>query len=109
MIDKNLIHKIGLHPFVAFGVIVIDMMLFSSDVGVVTWIASTAVAAVMVFPCIVIQHFAYKDPWLIAIAKGFFIGIITAIPTPLPAILTGIGGIMGLLSNFRKKPTEITE
>jgi len=29
------------------------------------------------------------------IAKGLFIGILTAIPTPLPGLITGGGGLLG--------------
>lgn len=105
--NKKVIHHIGLHPLVAFGMIAVDMMLFGGEATPVGWVLSTVVAAVLVIPCIIMQRFSYKDKWIIAVAKGLFVGILTAIPTPLPALLTGIGGIMGLLSSFKK--TEIPE
>lgn len=98
--NKRLIHALGLHPLVAFGMIVVDMMLFGSDATGVGWIASCFVGAVLTIPCVLLQKYAYKDNWIQAIAKGLIVGIITGIPTPLPSILTGVGGVMGLLALF---------
>jgi len=41
------------------------------------------------------QKFSFGDNWAVAIAKGLFIGILTAIPTPLPGLITGGGGLLG--------------
>ena len=91
------LHKLGLHPAVAFAMIIVDVMLFSADGTGVGWIISCLVAAALTIPCILFQRYAYHDNWGIAIAKGMLIGIITAIPTPLPAIITGTGGVMGAI------------
>jgi hypothetical protein len=95
--NKQILQKIGLHPFVAFGMIVVDMMLFGSDATGIGWVFSCAVGMILIIPCVLLQKFAYKDDWISALAKGVIIGVITAIPTPLPAILTGVGGVMGFI------------
>lgn len=98
---NSFLHKIGLHPLTAFGMLIVDWMLFSADVTGVGWLVSCSVAAVLTIPCILIQRFVYKDNWSIAIAKGVIVGIITAIPTPLPAIITGAGGVMGVVGSSK--------
>jgi hypothetical protein len=70
-------------------------MLFGPDATGVGWAVSVIVAATLTIPCIIAQRFAYKDSWTIAIAKGFLIGILTAIPSPLPAFITGGAGLLG--------------
>ena len=87
----------GLHPAVALAVIIVDWMLFGSDITVVGWGLSCAVAMALTVPCVLFQRYAYQDNWGLALAKGIFIGIITAIPTPLPSLLTGAGGLLGLV------------
>ncbi|MDP8218404.1 MAG: hypothetical protein P9M03_06740 [Candidatus Theseobacter exili] len=98
----SVLHKIGLHPLTACGMLVVDWMLFSADVTGVGWLISCLVAAVLVMPCVLIQKFAYSDAWSIAIAKGAIIGLITAIPTPLPSIITGAGGVMGTIGSSKQ-------
>ena len=98
----SVLHKLGLHPLAAFGMLVVDWMLFSADATGVGWFISCMVAAVLVIPCVLIQKFAYKDDWSIAIAKGIIVGIISAIPTQIPAILTGAGGIMGAIGSSKQ-------
>ena len=101
--NKHIIQTIGLHPLVAFGMVVVDMMLFGADASGVGWFLSCVVAAALTLPCILLQRYAYRDKWITAISKGCIVGLITAIPTPLPAILTGIGGVMGMLGIARKQ------
>jgi hypothetical protein len=93
--QKSLLHKIGLHPMTALAVVCVDFMLFGPDATGVGWFISIIVAATLTIPCIVVQKFCYKDTWLRAIAKGLFIGVITAIPSPLPAFITGGAGLLG--------------
>ncbi len=94
---KGLIQALGLHPAVALAVVTVDWMLFGSDVTVVGWGLSCAVAMALTVPCVLFQRYAYRDNWGLALAKGIFLGIVTAIPTPLPSILTGAGGLLGLV------------
>ncbi|MBN1863308.1 MAG: hypothetical protein JW808_00240 [Victivallales bacterium] len=95
--NKYTLHTLGLHPLVALGMIVVDLMLFGPDATGVGWMVSCSIAAVLTAPCIIMQRYAYKDSWLVAISKGVILGVITAIPSPLPSLLTGIGGIAGFL------------
>ena len=97
----NIMRKFGIHPLVAIGLVAVDTMLFGADVTGVGWILSCLVATSLMFPAILIQHFSYKDKWGTAIAKGIVVGVLTAIPTPLPAVITGTGGIMGLLGMLK--------
>ncbi len=94
---KSTLHKLGLHPLVAFVMIAVDWMLFGADITGVGWGISCAVAIALTLPVILAQKYAYKDNWGTAIAKGFIVCIITAIPTALPSVITGISGILGII------------
>ncbi len=94
-----LLQKIGLHPLVAFAMISVDMMLFAGDttLGPVGWLLSTLIASLLSIPCLLLQRFAYRDGWLVAAAKAVIVGVITAIPTAMPALLTAAGGLLGAI------------
>lgn len=101
-VANRLIQHIGLHPLVALGVIGVDMMLFTSDaLGPIGWLISTIVGLLLLIPAIIMQKYAYRDSWLVAVAKGIIVGLLTAIPTPLPAFLTGASGILGAIGTFK--------
>ncbi len=101
----------GLHPLVAFGMIAVDMMLFGAEgvtVGV-SWPISVAVGAVLTVPCILIQKYGMKEHWGLAIGKGMLIGVLTAIPTPIPSVFSLVGGGLGtaaLLSGASKEKSK---
>jgi hypothetical protein len=97
----DIMRKFGIHPLVAVGLVAVDFLLFGADATGVGWLLSCLVATALMLPSILIQHFSYKDKWGTAIAKGIVVGILTAIPTPLPAVITGTGGIMGLLGMLK--------
>jgi hypothetical protein len=104
----NVLRQLGLHPLVAFAMVVVDIMLTATDL-VTAATVSIIVALILTIPCILLQRYAYKDEWGVAIGKGMIVGILTAIPTPLPAIVTGTGGVLGtigLLTN-RKEPAQL--
>ncbi len=98
---NRLIQTFGLHPLVALGMICVDMMLFAPDATGIGWLISCIVAAVLTIPCILIQKYAYKDNWGTAIGKGMLVGILTAIPTPLPAAITATGGVLGTIGTIK--------
>jgi hypothetical protein len=86
--------------------IVIDIMLVAADLATAATV-SVVVGLLLTIPCVLLQRYAYKDEWGVAVGKGFIVGILTAIPTPLPSIMTGIGGIagaIGLLSEKKESP-----
>jgi len=97
---------LGLHPIVAISMILVDAMLFPADATGVGWLASVAVAIALTIPCVLMQRYAYKDPWTLAVSKGLIVGILTAIPTPLPSIATGAGGLAGLIGTAATRKTN---
>jgi len=109
--NKNLLKTIGLHPLAAFAFIAVDMMLFGSDLLVVGWIISCIIGILLIIPCTLIQKWAYHDSWGVAVSKGLILGILTAIPTPLPSFITGVSGLLGLIGSTSEKnqitPKEI--
>lgn len=111
VLDSDCMHvlrQLGLHPLVAFAMIVVDVMLIASDLATVATV-SIVVALVLTIPCILLQRYAYKDEWGVAVGKGMIVGILTAIPTPLPSIVTGVGGVAGAIGMFsdRKAPPQL--
>ena len=96
---KKFSRSFGLHPLVGFGMFAIDMMLFGSEVVTfeLSWPISIAVGAALTIPSILIQYHSFKDDWGAAIGKGLLIGVLTAIPTPLPALVPLLGGTLGTM------------
>ena len=45
----------------------------------------------------------YGDDRESAMIKGLILGLLTAIPTPLPALLYIPSGLLGMVHNFRRK------
>ena len=96
---SDTIRILGLHPITGFGMFAVDWMLFGvsgSTLGI-GWFITLPIALFLTGPCILIQRFAYRDGWGIATAKGMLIGILTAIPTPLPSVITLTAAVMGHL------------
>jgi hypothetical protein len=102
------LRKLGLHPLVAFAMVCVDLMLTASDLMTVATV-SVAVAAALTVPCVLLQRYAYKDTWGAAIGKGLIVGILTAIPTPLPSVVTGASGVLGFIGllSDRKAPPRL--
>jgi len=95
----RLSQTVGLHPLVGFGMFAVDLMLFGEETltAGIGWPVAVAVAVALTIPCILIQHYAYKDDWGAAVGKGLLVGVLTAIPTPLPAVVPFLGGALGLV------------
>lgn len=95
----------GLDPRVAFLTFLVDAMLFSGDVlsggGLVLF--SMFVGAVLGLVAYKAQMKWYGDDRDSALIKGIAVGLLTAIPVPLPAILSIPTGLVGLVHNLRKK------
>lgn len=104
----RVLRQLGLHPLVAFAMVVVDVMLVASDLATAATV-SVLVALVLTIPCVLLQRYAYKDEWGVAVGKGMIVGILTAIPTPLPAIVTGAGGLVGTIGMLtdRKEPEAL--
>ena len=88
----------GLHPLVGFGMFAVDLMLFPVEVGTfeIGWAISIPVALALTIPSILIQRYSFHDNWGTAIGKGMLVGVLTAIPTPLPSVVPFLGGVLGV-------------
>ena len=105
---KKLSQSLGLHPLVGFGMFAVDMMLFSTEVLTfeLSWPISVAIGAALTLPSILIQKYSFGDEWGAATGKGLLIGVLTAIPTPLPAIVPLLGGALGTMQMLGGKNEE---
>jgi len=92
--------KVGLHPLVGFGMFAVDWMLFGPEAASlgITWPISLAVAAALAIPCILIQRYGFKEEWGLAVGKSLMVGVLTAIPSPIPSVVTFMGGAMGTVA-----------
>ncbi|MBU0490963.1 MAG: hypothetical protein KKA73_09700 [Chloroflexi bacterium] len=88
---------LGLHPLVGFGMFAVDSMLFAETLATagIGWTITVPVAVALTIPCVLLQKYAFGDGWGVAIGKGLMVGVLTAIPTPLPSIITVGGGVLG--------------
>src|SRR5271165_5684778 len=93
----------GLDPRIAFLTFVIDVMLFGGEVLTLGILIPIAFIVGLVLGFITYRaHMKwYGDDRESALTKGVIIGLLTAIPTPLPAILYVPSGILGLIHMVR--------
>ena len=96
----------GIHPAVASLTVIVDLMLFGGEVATMGAILPVSIGAGAVLGVIsyLAQRKWYGDDKDSAVIKALVLGFLTAIPTPLPAILSLPSGIVGLIHNLRKKP-----
>lgn len=88
----------GLNPIVALMMIVLDVMLFGTGGLAASWPISIPIGIVATIICVLIQKNAMREQWGLAIGKGLFVGLLTAIPTPIPSLLTATGGAFGTVA-----------
>jgi predicted Na+-dependent transporter len=109
-VDKNPHHlatrgiaqTIGLQPLVAFTVVAVDLMVHTADVisaGMLLPFSAAVGVAVGVITFLS-QRKWYGDDKEAAVIKALIVGLLTAIPSPLPYPLFISAGIAGL---FRRK------
>jgi len=97
--SRGLTQLFGLDPRIAFLMFIIDMMLFGGAVltlGILIPISLVA-GLVLGFIAYRAQMKWYGDDRESALIKGVIVGLLTAIPTPLPAIVYLPSGILGLI------------
>jgi len=89
----------GLDPRIAFLTFIVDMMLFGGEVLSFGLLIPVSLVAGIVLGIITYraQIKWYGDDPEAAQIKGLIIGLLTAIPTPLPAILYAPSGVLGLV------------
>jgi len=95
----------GIHPAIAFLTLIVDMMLFGGEIATMGAILPISIGAGCLLGVIayLTQRKWYGDDKQSALIKSLIIGFLTAIPTPLPAILSVPSGIVGLIHNWRRK------
>jgi hypothetical protein len=96
----------GVHPAMAALTLVVDLMLFGGEVATMGAILPVSIGAGALLGVItyLAQRKWYGDDKESAVIKAMILGVLTAIPTPLPAILSVPSGIVGLIHNLRRKP-----
>ena len=96
--DGSILGLIGVHPAAAAGVIAVDLMLFGATAATagVGWAASVPIGIALGVAIALIQSRGSPrdDPGL-AIGKGILVGVLTAIPTPLPSVIVLGAGTAG--------------
>lgn len=95
----------GVHPTIAFVALLIDLMLFGGEVATMGALLPVSIGAGFVLGVItyLAQRKWYGDDSETAAIKALILGLLTAIPTPLPAALYIPSGIVGLVHKFRGK------
>jgi hypothetical protein len=90
----------GFHPASAMGLVAIDWMMGTLEVSSLFLfsVISFFVGCALTIPCALIQRYAYRESWGAAIGKALLCGLLTAIPTPLPSLITGGMGLLGLIA-----------
>lgn len=98
----------GLDPRVAFLTLIIDMMLNAGDLVSMGLLLPVSIIAgvVLAFVTYRAQINWYGDDKESAAIKAAVIGLLTAIPTPLPEILYIPAGIIGLFRGFWRKASH---
>ena len=93
----------GLDPRIAFLTFVVDLMLFSGDILTFGLLIPIALVAGIVLGFITYraQMKWYGDDRESALIKAVVIGLLTAIPTPLPAVVYVPSGVLGLIHMAR--------
>lgn len=92
----------GLHPAMAFVTVAADLMLHAADVVSAGLLIPFSAAAALVLATIAFlaQRKWFSDDQESALIKSLIIGLLTAIPSPLPYVLFVPAGIVGF---FRKR------
>jgi len=94
----------GLDPRVAFLTLIVDMMLNAGDLLSMGLLLPVSVGAGIVLGYAVYraQINWYGDDKESARIKAVILGLLTAIPTPIPEVLYIPAGILGLFHGFRR-------
>ena len=95
----------GFHPSIAVLTLIVDSMLFGGNVMTLGALLPVSISAGLVLGFIAYlgQRKWYGDDKESAFIKALVLGFLTAIPTPLPAVLSVPSGIVGLIHSLRRK------
>jgi hypothetical protein len=109
---KYLSQTFGLHPLTAIVLFVVDWMLFGEEIatGGIGWAISLPVGVLLGLTAILIQKHLYKDDNRPALAKGFVVALLTAIPAPLSSLgllpLAAFGAVRVLYPERRQLTSQ---
>jgi len=97
----------GLHPLPAATYIIVDQMLFASEVasGFLLVALSFFVALALWLPITILQHYLWGDRWTVAASKAALGSLVTAIPTGLPSAIFLLWGGMGAIG-WKHRPAQ---
>lgn len=95
----------GLDPRIAILTLIVDMMLNAGDLATFGLLLPVSIAAGIVLGYITYkaQINWYGDDQESARIKAFAIGLLTAIPTPLPELLYIPAGLIGLFQSLKRR------
>lgn len=100
---KGFCDTYGIHPLTALVTFATDQMLFVGELATsgLGEVLSIPVAVAVGFLAYRAQEKFYGDDKDSAAIKGAILGLLTAIPTGLPALLTVPAGVLGLFKRKR--------
>lgn len=98
----------GLDPRIAFLTLIVDMMLNAGDLVSMGLLLPVSIAAGLVLGFVVYraQISWYGDDEESAKIKAIILGLLTAIPTPIPEVLYIPAGLLGLVHSFWRKASH---
>lgn len=103
--SRGLAQTFGLDIRAAILAVIVDLMVFGGEV--VSFEAllplGICVAGVLGFITYKMQRKWHQDDHDSALIKALIIGLLTAIPVPLTPIIAVPGGVLGIVSSFRRK------
>lgn len=84
-----------INPLLALTMFIVDQMLGVLEIGSLEALAAVSfvVGLLLIVPCTLVQRYADRDGWGLAIAKGMLIGTIVAIPTSIPGMTLAAWGL----------------
>lgn len=97
--------QMGVHPLIGFGLFAIDFMMFAAEGATLgrAMICTIPIGLLLMIPTVLIQKNSFNESWGAAIGKGMLLGILTAIPTPLPGVASIGAGILGNIALSSEK------
>jgi len=104
-VSRGFGQRFGIDPRIAVVMFVLDAMLNAGEIASMGLLVPVSAAAgvVLGYVTYLAQRKWYGDDKESAKIKAIIVGLLTAIPTPLPEILYLPFGIVGLFHNLRRK------
>ena len=103
--SRGLAQTFGLDIRAAILAVIIDLMVFGGEVLSLETLLPLGICVALVLAFIVyrMQRKWHQDDHDSALIKAMIIGLLTAIPVPLTPIIAVPGGLLGIVSSFRRK------